>query len=422
MQVTAAHQGLVARFTEIMETFGPFEDRPHLAVALSGGGDSLALALLARDWVGAHRGRLTALTVDHGLRPESTKEAQRVGEMMSRQGIAHQILPWRGNKPDSGLQAAAREARYGLLRDWCGENAVLHLLLAHQADDQAETVELRRRAQSDRPGLAGMPRIRELGATRILRPLLAETGATLRGWLAAGGLSWIEDPTNRDRRFARTLVREILEQDPDSREEHLRSAHGNAHDRLVEERSMARFLARHGRLYPSGYLELDAPALVAPNHLRQILSCIGGLVHPPSGRSLERLAMHLKSFEGFAGAGLGRCVLSRHGSRLRVVRESRNLPSPQTVKAGERVIWDNRFLVENPLDHSIRVAPLGDRGDDWQGLAGTPRRARASLPAYEDEQCLAVPLPLETGEADPVEDGPRALFCPISPLSPAGFV
>src|SRR5512144_2076204 len=118
-----------------MEEFAPFESSPHLAVAVSGGADSMALGLLAHDWAVARGGRVTALTVDHGLRPASAKEAAQVGSWMSACGIEHHILCWPGAKPASAVQNAARVARYRLLRQWCRQAGVLHLVLGHHADD-----------------------------------------------------------------------------------------------------------------------------------------------------------------------------------------------------------------------------------------------------------------------------------------------
>ena len=98
-------------FAALMQAIGPFGLRPHLAVAVSGGADSLALALLLRDWTAAQEGSLTALTVDHGLRPDAAGEARWVGRRLRALGVRHKILTWEGPKPRSGLQAAARAAR-----------------------------------------------------------------------------------------------------------------------------------------------------------------------------------------------------------------------------------------------------------------------------------------------------------------------
>ena len=126
-----------------LSALGPFESQPHLAVAVSGGSDSLSLVLLASHWAACRGGKVTALSVDHGLRAESRLEVEQVKKWMRIKGIDHHILSWEERKPVSGLQAAARNARYKLMTDWCREASVLHLLIGHTLDDQAETLLLR---------------------------------------------------------------------------------------------------------------------------------------------------------------------------------------------------------------------------------------------------------------------------------------
>ncbi|HZD25370.1 MAG TPA: tRNA lysidine(34) synthetase TilS, partial [Alphaproteobacteria bacterium] len=155
-----------AEFAALMAPFAPFEATPALAVAVSGGADSLALALLADGWARRRGGVATALTVDHGLRPEAAAEARRVGRWLAARGIPHRILRWRGDKPATAVQAKARAARYALLADWCRRHGVLHLLTAHHRGDQAETVLMRLAHGSGVDGLAGMARQRRLEGLR----------------------------------------------------------------------------------------------------------------------------------------------------------------------------------------------------------------------------------------------------------------
>lgn len=150
MLVTAAASGAgtgvpldEAGFARLMAPFAPFEAAPVLALAVSGGPDSLALLHLAAGWARAQGGAVVALTVDHGLRPEAAAEAAYVGGVAQALGVPHHVLTWQGAKPGGNIAAAARDARYGLLEAWCAGAGVLHLLTAHTRDDQAETVLLR---------------------------------------------------------------------------------------------------------------------------------------------------------------------------------------------------------------------------------------------------------------------------------------
>jgi len=196
-----------AGLKELEDTNGPAGES-RLAVAVSGGGDSLALALLAAE---AFPGRVTGLTVDHGLRPDSAAEAEQVARWLAARDIPHVTLRWEGEKPAANIQAEARAARYRLLDDWCAANGVPAVLTAHHRDDVAETFLMRLERGSGLAGLAAIAPARRLPqGTWLLRPLLDVSRAQLQQVLEARGQAWIEDPSNRNERFARARVRRWL--------------------------------------------------------------------------------------------------------------------------------------------------------------------------------------------------------------------
>nr|WP_310524836.1 tRNA lysidine(34) synthetase TilS [Polymorphobacter sp.] len=186
----------------------PLTPAEPLAVAVSGGPDSVALLLLAAT---AFPGRVTALTVDHGLRPASAVEAATVAHHCALAGIPHITLHWAGPKPTANLQSAARTARYALMADWCAAHAVPLLLTAHHADDQAETLLMRLARSSGSAGLSGIRATRDLGqGVALVRPLLTTRRATLAVIAADSGWALADDPANRDPRYARTHARRLL--------------------------------------------------------------------------------------------------------------------------------------------------------------------------------------------------------------------
>jgi len=190
----------------------PFAPGARLAVAVSGGPDSLALLLLAHAALGS---RVVALTVDHGLRAEAAAEAAMVGEICAARGIDHVTLHWEGAKPAANLQAAARDARYALLRDWCAVNGVCWLATAHHRDDVAETLLLRLARGAGLAGLSGPRPRRALGhGVTLLRPLLGATHVQLVALVRAAGLTAVDDPANRSPRFDRTAARALLATTP----------------------------------------------------------------------------------------------------------------------------------------------------------------------------------------------------------------
>lgn len=175
---------------------------------MSGGPDSLALLLLSH---AAYRGRVIALTVDHGLRATSAGEAAMVAHVCATRGVPHATLTWSGDKPAANLQAAARAARYALMRDHCAARGINWLLTAHHADDQAETLLLRLARGSGAGGLSGIRARRDLGeGVTLLRPLLGVRRADLRAVVDAAGLAPVDDPANRSPAYDRTAARQLL--------------------------------------------------------------------------------------------------------------------------------------------------------------------------------------------------------------------
>ena len=429
-------------FAAAMAPLGPLEAQPHLAVAVSGGPDSLALALLADDCARARGGRITALTVDHGLRPGSSQETDTVGDWLSARAIAHQVLRWTGPKPSRGRQAAARAARYALMTDWCRANAVIHLLLAHHLDDQAETVLFRLGRGSGAHGLAAMAPVAERPDVRLLRPLLGVPRSRLAATLEAAGQAWLEDPSNLDpaytrsrlRRFARQIERDGLDIAALGR-----AAAERGVERVRSESAVAALLAAAARIAPAGYCVLDAPVLAtarretARRALSRIITAVSGRPYPPRGARLDRVAEELFG-EGLAGARtLGGCRLVPRRRGIVVCREPAAAREVAEVSGAGAVLWDGRFTLRlsgrPPAGRArVSIARLGRSG--WAALAaeapelrGTPipPPARPALPALRiGGQIVGVPhLDYRRGDACMAVES--LAFTPSMPLAGPRF-
>ncbi|MFL4983234.1 MAG: tRNA lysidine(34) synthetase TilS [Xanthobacteraceae bacterium] len=186
-----------------------------LVLAVSGGPDSTALALLAARWRAElkHGPRLVAVTIDHGLRPESASEAKAVKRLAKALGIEHRVVAWRGKKPTTGVQTAARSARYGLLAAEARKLGARHVLTAHTRDDQAETILIRLSRGSGLAGLAGMSRLSPLSGNReitLVRPFLGLPKARLVATLKVAEVPFARDPSNDDPRFTRARYRKVM--------------------------------------------------------------------------------------------------------------------------------------------------------------------------------------------------------------------
>ena len=208
---------------EAAALFADLTDAPALLLAVSGGPDSTALMLLAARWrAGLKQGpKLIAATVDHGLRPEAKKEAAAVAKLARKLSLAHTTLRWRGKKPATGLQQAARAARYALLAEAARKAKATCILTAHTLDDQAETVLIRMSRGSGVTGLGAMQRIAVIpghgtsdqpaaGQVILLRPLLTIPKTRLVATAEAAGVAFADDPSNRDPRFTRARLRGLM--------------------------------------------------------------------------------------------------------------------------------------------------------------------------------------------------------------------
>jgi tRNA(Ile)-lysidine synthase len=199
---------------EAASLFAEFAKLPAIVLAVSGGPDSTALMWLMSRWLSRRKTapRLTAVTVDHGLRRESRAEAAAVRKLAEALGIEHATLRWSGDKPSSGLPAAAREARYALLAEAARKAGTNCVLTAHTSDDQVETFMMRLSRGSGLAGLASMSRYAFRDDLVIVRPFLNVPKARLIATLARAKITFADDPTNRDTTFTRPRWRQLLPQ------------------------------------------------------------------------------------------------------------------------------------------------------------------------------------------------------------------
>ncbi len=382
----------------------------------------MALALLAARWASMRGGQVTALTVDHRLRPAAKLEARQVHRWLAAAGITHRTLVWQGGAGAKGraLQARARAARYGLLEDWCAGNGVLHLLTAHHRGDQAETFLLRLAAHSGPRGLSAMSPVRELTRVRLLRPLLGFDREQLEATLSRAGQDWVEDPSNRDSTYARVRLRALMPQMTDAGMEGADMAALAARFATVRRRlddRLARRLAVAVRPHPAGFMCLDRRVFCdgvteeGQQGLARVIGAVSGAPFAPRRERLARLFDALARRD-FTGATLGGCrVLPDGPSGLLVCREPSAQADSLRVRAGT-FSWDGRFFLRlRGQGQGYRVGALGISG--WRALA---RRA-PELVAGPRAQAIPVPvratLPALFGRFGPVQV-PHIGYGPVS--------
>lgn len=442
--VSHALAGLGAvEFGTAMAALGPWEAHPRLAVAVSGGADSMALALLTQTWVSEWGGDLLCLIVDHGLRPDSTAEAEQARGWLHRRGLAACVLraEWTGIAAGRGsIQERARRLRYRLLLERCIETRRPHLLLAHHREDQAETMLMRIARGSGSRGLAAIAPATLApgsgGRVRLLRPLLGMAKERLRRTLEEAGQPSVEDPSNRDRRHERVRWRALLP---------LLAAAGMAPARLAA--GAARFAEERGVLdraatawlcsaaSPSIYghvtVEMDRFADLEPPvveaALARLLGAVSGNPYPPRRDSLARLQAELRRVPARLTRTLAGCVLALANGRLTVMREPSAVSEIRLAHPG-LLLWDGRFelRLEGPADRldGLTISCLGREGlGEARSLlrrigAREPRAPAGqlcSLPALRDGRGLVeVPhLPAFSG----AERLARVAWAPRQPLT-----
>lgn len=365
-------------------------DLPALGLAVSGGGDSLALMHIAAEWASGRH--LMVATVDHGLRSESAEEAKQVHAAAKALNLDHVTLLWQRDTKVGNLMANARDARLRLLSGWAQRNNLPVIALGHTLDDQAETLLMRLTRGSGVDGLAGMAEYRSAFGVDWIRPMLETRRTELREWLIAHDLSWIDDPSNDNDDFDRIRIRKAIATlgiDPEA------LARSAAHIRDAKD-ALSYYAADAARdaIIRNGSLTLprlpfrNAPPEICRRLLIAGCRWISGADYPPR-RATVIHAMQAVSIGN--RVSLDGTLIEPSGDRLHFYREPaaalRSGPSTESH-------WDNRWRVAGlrPDQHiaALGIPPL--KNLDWRA-AGLRRDEAAASPAiWSGNTLIAAPL------------------------------
>jgi tRNA(Ile)-lysidine synthase len=373
--------------------FAPFTRNAEqiCALAVSGGVDSTALMVLFSDWLrrgNGDPGRHTVITIDHGLRKAAASEARRVEGMARALGFGHTTLVWTGPHPQTGIQAAARRARYGLIAAHMLSNGIAAVFTAHTRDDQAETLMMRLARGSGLDGLAAMAPVSRLpgggeadhrpeGALLVLRPFLNVPKERLAATLRSRGVGWTEDPTNAATEYERARLRaarselarlgltnEMLALSA-ARLRRVRDVLDAAAARFIERSNGNVAMDRVGRVTIDRRKLREAGEEIALRVIGRAIAAAGGSDERPPLSKLEAVTTELI---GPPNAKCGAWTLSRakiyaDDRGVAVEREPGRTPLPELALArGTSAVWDGRFVVRASLqlpDENIDVRPLG---------------------------------------------------------------
>lgn len=418
--------------SEASDAFARLAPFDRAILAVSGGPDSIALLVLAAECFalsGDGAPLLSVATIDHGLRPEAAAEAEFVAGEARRLGLPHTTLQWSGEKPATGIAAAARSARYRLLDEHArsfpaGRVAVV---TAHHLDDQAETFAMRLARGAGVAGLAAMAAERPLAEgspIRLVRPFLMFPKSRLIATLEARGIRFFDDPTNEDGRYERARVRQLLPAlavagitSSALATSARRLGDAEAALRYAEDRFIATLDLSFGNevfasLKTGAFRE--GPGLLRQRVLARLIARYGGASQKPQLSEIEDLAARLQS-EGKCTATLGGAMISSGGRFIRVWREAGRLAQAEfELSPGESRAWDDRFIVSRAPEARgpVRIKPLGSA--DYLKIASRlirgrrpPARAAHALPSFwRGGNLIAVPslAPFALASGPPVEE------------------
>ncbi len=323
--------------------FAPVKDQKLLGLAVSGGADSLAMLVLAQRWANPRNIKLIVYSVDHGLRPEARAEVAMVLAVAQDLGVLARGLVWTGPHPKTGLQEAARNARYRLIGVAMKDDGVKVLLTAHHRTDQAETVLMRMAHGSGIEGLRGMGAFSDVAGVRIFRPLLKVDPVALRAVVTSVGLTPAEDPSNGDAHYERVRWRKVLPQLAElgldaRRLGEFADRMGQAHEAIAGAvvAALAQIVSRQG----SGSALIDRqglvalPPAVAIALLSQVLASAGAGKKSRAIGAVEALYAALMDEADFGGRTLHGCMVRRAATQISIApepgRRAKTIPAVST--------------------------------------------------------------------------------------------
>jgi tRNA(Ile)-lysidine synthase len=374
--------------------------------------------VLLAEWISETSGSFdsfTVLTVDHRLRPDSAAEAQAVGRQAAALGFGHATLVWEGDKPKTGLQAAARTARYRLMADYACAHDISLILTAHTQDDQAETLLMRLARGSGLDGLSAMAAITPLQddeSLLIARPLLDVPKARLVASLRKRGIAWIEDPSNASPLFERVRLRAAK-----PALDHLGLTSGmlvlSARRLQRVRRALDRWVADvldPGAgivdVHPCGFFNVDRnrlgalPDEIVARVLDRLIAAAGGAGETVPLSKLEAIVREVISAESISAWTLARAKLSTTAERLLIEREpGRDALPALRLAPGDAALWDGRFRVvagagigERVEVHALGVDGLRDLRALLDIPSGLPVASLRAVPSFwGGDRLLAVP-------------------------------
>ena len=354
-------------FSSIMESV-PNGD---IGIGVSGGGDSMALLLLASEWALRNDRCIKVATVDHGLRSGSSSECEYVKKICTDLSIEHTTLKWL-EKPIGNLQNSARKARHRLFTEWITKKKLCLVMLGHTLDDNAETIMIRLIRGSGIDGLTGISKTKKLNGLDIFRPLLSFSRKDLRSYLQVKNTRWIDEPSNFDERFERIKIRNVLPQLSKigltpikfvALANHMARAKDAINSEVVTFTRLNVIQRPWGDLEIGHYVFTGIPEEYQLRLLSEALRWISGSIYRPRFSSLERLLKNIRDEKLGLGVCLMGCIIKYKEKKIIFSREFSAIENRISITK-DSFIWENRWKLEvHPKKvNNALIGPLGKDG------------------------------------------------------------
>lgn len=338
-----------------------FPQDTKIAVAVSGGADSLCLAFLLQAIANSMPCSVTALIVDHKLRKESTTEAKQVSALLTKHKIKNVILTRKEALLTTKVQEVARADRYQLLYSYCQKNAYSHLLLAHHLDDCLETMLMRKQKGDNLVGLAGMSAKTVLEEVILLRPLLKYTKEQILNTIKQYTANWVEDPSNKNEKFTRVKIRKQLQQVTlKQKQQYIDELKHNIKIRKQLETNLLKLLADSLILSNLGVVQIKLAVLLKADinlqlmYIRKVMQLVAGSTYMAKLQKSARLLDFLNN-KNLKTYTVGGCVFRKKQDYIYIYKEIKNHTKLKKVKDLKDNRWDNRFLIDDAINKNYLV-------------------------------------------------------------------